>query len=515
MNVFLQICIDNLKKGQSEYRIVARSINSRDNILEELISLTSYLSETCSTSERLYNVVHNIQPAKCVCGNVVAFRSSSKGYGKTCGNKSCVNRAQQETIRTNTPIHHFSTENFKQKYKKTMIDKYGTTNYFSSDVGKQKIKSILLEKYGKANPAQIESVKQKIKTTIAKNTVLKYEKKLSVHHEKAIEYSNNHVKIFCYDCNSISDLSRSFFVIRNNENVKCCTKCNPIKYFSSNGEKELIAFISTLCESEMYTNNRTFGKELDIFIPSKKIAFEFNGTYWHSELYKSKNFHLEKSLMCKNNSINLYHVWQDDWEHKNDIVKSRIKAIFGKYDKIIYARKTTVKTLSTRESKIFFEKNHLQGNVNSEKVYALQFENEIVCAISIGKSRFKKNEYELLRYASLLNTRVVGGLEKLLSYYKLNNTKNLITYSDNSWGYTNFYSTKGFVHVHDTSPGYWYLVDNIRKNRFNFQKHKLEKTEDEKLLSSNDILLSRKIYKIYDCGTSKWILKANSSDWSN
>ena len=33
--------------------------------------------------------------------------------------------------------------------------------------------------------------------------------------------------------------------------------------------------------------------ELDVYIPSKHIAIEYNGIYWHSELNgKNKNYHL-------------------------------------------------------------------------------------------------------------------------------------------------------------------------------------------------------------------------------
>ena len=32
------------------------------------------------------------------------------------------------------------------------------------------------------------------------------------------------------------------------------------------------------------------GKELDIFIPSKKIAVEFDGLYWHNEINKDKDY---------------------------------------------------------------------------------------------------------------------------------------------------------------------------------------------------------------------------------
>ena len=47
------------------------------------------------------------------------------------------------------------------------------------------------------------------------------------------------------------------------------------------------------------------GFELDIFIPSKKIAIEYDGDYWHKNKTKSD---LEKNRKCKNEGIILYRI---------------------------------------------------------------------------------------------------------------------------------------------------------------------------------------------------------------
>ena len=40
--------------------------------------------------------------------------------------------------------------------------------------------------------------------------------------------------------------------------------------------------------------------------------------------------------------------------------------------------------------------------------------------LTIGKNRFKNNEYEIIRQASKLNTIVIGGLAKILKHLKNN-----------------------------------------------------------------------------------------------
>lgn len=41
------------------------------------------------------------------------------------------------------------------------------------------------------------------------------------------------------------------------------------------------------------------GKEIDFYLPKYKIGIEYDGVYWHSEVYKDKDYHLNKTLECE------------------------------------------------------------------------------------------------------------------------------------------------------------------------------------------------------------------------
>jgi len=60
-------------------------------------------------------------------------------------------------------------------------------------------------------------------------------------------------------------------------------------------------------------------------IPQLKIGFEFNDIYWHSELYKDKNYHINKTSFFEERGIRIIHIWEDDWDNKKEILKSQIK----------------------------------------------------------------------------------------------------------------------------------------------------------------------------------------------
>lgn len=55
-------------------------------------------------------------------------------------------------------------------------------------------------------------------------------------------------------------------------------------------------------------------REVDIYIPEKKFAIEYNGDYWHSEKFsRGKEYHIYKSNQAKNAGITLLHVWDSRW----------------------------------------------------------------------------------------------------------------------------------------------------------------------------------------------------------
>ena len=97
------------------------------------------------------------------------------------------------------------------------------------------------------------------------------------------EFENSHSKITikCKKCgNEFTKIACDHITSPNGG----CRHC----YFSkSKPEEEIGEFIKNLigndCEISFGDRSLLDGFELDIYIPSIKLAFEFNGLYWHSE----------------------------------------------------------------------------------------------------------------------------------------------------------------------------------------------------------------------------------------
>lgn len=114
---------------------------------------------------------------------------------------------------------------------------------------------------------------------------------------KFVDYVNNHtkVKIFCNKCNAKGNAHGMFEISPDNFlQGKGCPKCGN---HMSKAEDEIISFIKEKTNTIVEQRNHTIlnGKEIDIYLPQYKIAFEFDGLRWHSEQFnKDKNYHLIK-----------------------------------------------------------------------------------------------------------------------------------------------------------------------------------------------------------------------------
>jgi hypothetical protein len=292
-------------------------------------------------------------------------------------------------------------------------------------------------------------------------------------------------------------------------NGRGCTKCG-FSTSKSKGEQEIEYFVKQFVEVE--SNNRSLLKknELDIYIPSKNLAIEYNGLHWHSELYKDRNYHYNKTMACKEKEVQLLHIFEDDWVNKKTLVKSFLKSKLGIFEKKINGRQCQVREVDSKVAYNFLDENHLQGKVSATNYLGLFHKEELVSLILFKKINDKI--YDLNRFCSKQNYLVRGGFSKLLKHFtKTNkNVEEIITFSDNTYSDGGLYKTNEFKEVSIIAPDYKYIKDNIRKHKFGFRKINLKKlfknTENK---TEHQITLENKLYRIYDAGKTKYSYKPN------
>lgn len=393
-----------------------------------------------------------------------------------------------------------------EKRKKTNLEKYGVDVPLKSNLVKSKFKKTNLEKWG----SEHFRLSDKYKDLNNKRHINKLN---SEHSDIIIESFNNKIYYaICKSCNTKFEISTNAYNIRKNRNLEICNLCNPVESNVSLLEKDLLDYIKSIYNGLIETSYRRLGFELDIFSPELNLGFEFNGIYWHSEFFKNKEYHYNKYCKCLENNINLIQIWEDDWIYKKDIIKSIISNKIGKSNKI-WARKCELKEVTdSRLIKDFLNENHLQGwCVSSIKIGLFQ-NDELVSLMTFGQLRknlgTKKvdHNYEMLRFCNKLNLTVIGGASKMLSFFRNNyNPITLISYSKNDYSTGNLYKKLGFNKSNDNISYYW-VVDNIKKNRWNFRKDKLIKMGYDSNKTETKIMQELGYYRVYDSGNTKWIL---------
>jgi hypothetical protein len=402
----------------------------------------------------------------------------------------------------------FELEDVKDKIKKTNLEKYGVNHTMKLDSIKDKIKKTNLDRYGVDNPSKSKEILKKKSLTSQRNLIKKY---------NIIDIiDNTYLKLSC-DNGHVYQIDKSLFYNRLRLKTIICTECHPLNSFSNSGKEiDIRNFITNNYKDSMEFSNRKIlkGKEIDIYLPDLNLAFEFNGLYWHSEIYKDKNYHLDKTKKCSESGIQLIHIWEDDWVYKKDIVKSIILNKLGENTNKIYARKCQIKEINDNKIiRSFLEKNHIQGFVGSKIKLGLYYNNELVSLMTFGNLRknlgqkSKEGSYELLRFCNALNTSVIGGASKLFKYFIKNyDFKEIISYSDNSRSNGNLYKILGFENINETINYYW-TKNDIRYHRFNFRKDKLVKKGYDPNKTEIQIMSDLGYIRIFDSGTKKWIYK--------
>lgn len=326
--------------------------------------------------------------------------------------------------------------------------------------------------------------------------------------EKFLHYSRYRANWKCTKCSH----SWNTFIYSRTITKSGCPKCS----FGNKSKSELEAYDyvkSILPDQEVRSRVRNIvkGYELDIYVPSLKIAIEYNGLYFHSNKFRPKEYHYLKYKACKKAGITLFQIWEDDWLRKNELIKETIahKLLVSDTPSVM-ARKTKTKHINASEAKVFLNSHHIQGYSTGAFNLALTFQGEIV-AVAVFKKR-ESSVFELTRYAT--SVRIPGGFTKLLNFFikEAPECKTLITFSDNAISDGALYQKNGFHVDRILKEDYMYIRAGGRKHKFSYRKKRFKKDPnllwDEKL-TENELAELNGILKIYDAGKIRWKREMN------
>lgn len=402
----------------------------------------------------------------------------------------------------------------KSKSRESIIEKYGVDNVFKSMDIINKIKSTNIDRYGFEYPMQSEEIKDKYRRSnvikYGSNNILqneKFRKKFIVcGSDNYIEYLKDGMSLFKCDLGMDHnfEIFADNFHTRSKSSLPLCTICFPIDDKKSIKEVMLLDFIKSIYTGDAVSGYRD-GLEIDIYLPDLKIGFEFNGLYWHSDEFKNKNYHINKTNYFRDRGIRIIHIWEDDWINKQDIVKSQIANLVFCNKKKIFARKCEVVELEDVDLvRDFINNNHIQGYVNSVKKFGLYHNSELLSVMTFdkfeGRKKMEISGWNLSRFCTKLNTNVVGGASKILSHFiKQESPGRIISYADKDWSVGDLYKNIGFDVVGENGPDYKYLINGVRSHKSKYRRSSLNTD-----LSESAQMRMNGINKIWDCGKTKF-----------
>lgn len=199
----------------------------------------------------------------------------------------------------------------------------------------------------------------------------------------------------------------------------------------------------------------------------KVIPVEMNiwQTADQDELLNQVSQRLETS---RSEGLSAIVLWEDYWLAKKSIVQSRLSAMLGRSAKIP-ARLTLARRVDNATTTEFLEANHLNGSTMSKFRYGLflpkryyrvlpagfvfnQSADELLVAVAtFSNARIFEHEgapfrsHELIRFASVTDTNVVGALDKLLNaFIREKSPDDIMTYADLEWSDGRSYRRLGF-----------------------------------------------------------------------
>ena len=358
------IQIENLKnKYPKSWGRVLASERCKE-LLAWLFEKTPLLNnEQYSLATKVWWVEHDLKTfPKCpICGkemhkNIV---SPTRGYFRVCSREcAAADPKRQEKIASTTFEHYgcrnyFTSEEGKSK-REEWLKKNGVENAFQLEEVKNKSKKSRKKNFGYEHTMQSPEKRDLARANYRKKTGYEHQffdpevkKRIKARkqekieagidekeafrknwrkkrYKQLVEFDNEVHPLFSFDeykdCTRKSQYKKMFKwhcdrcgkdfdgfldpnLITREHLLARCPNCHPILCGTSKPEMNVVNFLKSAYSGEIVERCRTLipPLEVDCYLPEKKLAIEFDGLYFHSEVsgQKSKPYHLNKTSLCE------------------------------------------------------------------------------------------------------------------------------------------------------------------------------------------------------------------------
>lgn len=437
-----------------------------------------------------------------------------------------------------TNVEKYGKENtfqsHRDKIERVMVEKYGVTSPLKSAEIYDKRTHTMIEKYGvphaMLNPDIYKAHQQYFIDVYGVNPGKTSQSKKKAKSTNLARYGKVHINQSHLSDETIERLnSADWLVNQHHTNQKTLTQiaseigCDittvyrycvkhevEIKYyFESAQQRAITEYVNSLNISTLSNVRNIIKGELDIYIPTHNLAIEYCGVFWHSDAHDrmTRTYHLDKLKQCQELGIRLLTIYEDEWVHRQDIVKAKLSNILGMQQSVrVHGRKCTVCPVEDKAD--FFDAHHIQGDGPGSITYGLYNDGAPVAMMTFINNG--NNTFTLNRYAT--STRVVGGFNKLLNHFKKHHEwVQIVSFADLRWSEGGVYEKCGFTLDKVLPPDYRYVIGNKTYHKFAFRRNRLPIFLDDfnPELSEVDNMRRAGYYRIWNCGLLKYVLNNN------
>lgn len=306
--------------------------------------------------------------------------------------------------------------------------------------------------------------------------------------------------------------------------IDICIEKYGVKYFCLSkpcqDASKVISKINRYWQEELNIKDEDLEFVLDGYsydLKKGNTLIEIDPTFTHTcidnvrgEGHKERSYHIRKTCVANKHGYDCVHIW--DWD---DVEK--VKNLLSDDKEILYARKLSLREVNKEDADLFLNTYHLQNTCKGQIVcLGLYKDEELVELMTFGKPRYNKEyQWELLRLCTNSKYRIVGGSEKLFTYFKEKFLPvSIISYCDKSKFSGKVYIDLGFTLLVFNAPSkHWYnintgrhITDNLLRQRGFSQLHNDQSYSLYKKGDNNEVLMLENGYlPIYDCGQSTYI----------
>lgn len=251
------------------------------------------------------------------------------------------------------------------------------------------------------------------------------------------------------------------------------------------------------------------------FIPQHQLYLHLIDLQVFQENHLTNNYFQELSDKLNAQNQRIIHLWEDVYLFRTELINSRILAILGVFTRL-HARHCFIERIDKPTADNFLEINHLQGSVKAKFKYGLFLKSQyverfglVVCedtelnilnpkliavatfsggrTMKVGE-RIGKRSYELIRFASLKDYVVVGGMDKLLkAFLEEHQPDDIMSYADRDWSDGRSYDKLGFLKIENSLPQTFFI------NLITLERLSINGVNDDESL------------KIFNAGSIKYI----------